>query len=177
MKIGLVSDTHGNLKLLREVLAGFKREKVSLVIHLGDNFDDANLVQEYKLDLIRVPGVYSPQYLDPEPPNRIIEDLGGLRALLTHTLSSHEHDSPQDLMPEEVVSSGQADAVFYGHTHIPKAEVKDGILWVNPGHLRPSDKRGYPPSYAIAEIDGAKTRITIYNALDRSVIQQIDWSK
>jgi len=97
--------------------------------------------------------------------------------LLTHTPSSHEHDSPQDIKPEETSSSGQVDAVFYGHTHIPKAEIKDGILWLNPGHLRPSDKRGYPPSYAIVEINGAAMHMTIYSALDRSVIQQLDWSK
>jgi len=40
---------------------------------------------------------------------------------------------------------------LFGHSHIPLLEIKEGIFFINPGHLKDEDKKGYPPSFALAE--------------------------
>jgi hypothetical protein len=46
---------------------------------------------------------------------------------------------------------GDVDVVLHAHTHVPRNERKDGILFLNPGCVtRPN--RGAPPSVATLEI-------------------------
>lgn len=52
---------------------------------------------------------------------------------------------PPDKPPKDV------DVVLHGHTHVPRNEKVDGVLFLNPGCVtRPN--RGAPPSVAILEI-------------------------
>jgi predicted phosphodiesterase len=68
---------------------------------------------------------------------------------MTHSPEISKFDQPGDLDPEE---KAQVDIVLYGHTHIPKIQEKQGVLWVNPGHLKAHDRRGYPLSYALLHL-------------------------
>jgi putative phosphoesterase len=43
--------------------------------------------------------------------------------------------------------------VIYGHTHRPRVEKQQGILYVNPGSAM-QPRFGYPPSVALLEING-----------------------
>jgi len=157
MKICVLSDSHGEIENLRRV-ADSIRGKVDLVIHLGDTYSDADELRGF--NLIRVPGVYDDEYRNPMIKNRIVKNFGKLKVLITHTKESHVNDQPYDLKPEDLIEKKKVDAVFYGHTHIYNIEIKDGILFLNPGHLKKEDKKGLPPTYAIIEI-GSRIKAAI----------------
>ena len=60
-----------------------------------------------------------------------------------------------------MVARGEADVVLHGHTHIPRDEVVSGVRFINPGHLKPDDKRGHQPSFAILEVKDKKISVEL----------------
>ncbi len=161
MKVGLLSDSHGELENLRRA-AKVLADQVELIVHLGDDWDDCRVLEEMGLKFIRVPGVFSSYYQAPQIANRRIEKFNHWKVLLSHTSTSHKNDLPQDMKPEVVVARREVDVVLYGHTHIPKIEKSQGILWVNPGHLKPEDRKGYSPSYAILDFGPQEVWVRIF---------------
>ena len=146
MKIGLLSDSHGNIQYVKKVAAYLKdKEKVSLIVHLGDDCEDIEPIKNLGIDIIKVPGLLSACCLDPEMPSRVVKNIEGAKILITHSPEIPTNELPRGLV-----------AVFYGHTHIAKIENKKGVLWINPGHLMESDKRGNLASFAVVEIKDAK---------------------
>ncbi len=139
MKIGCLSDTHKNIKNLNGAIEFLKNSGAETIIHLGDDFTDIDECGEE--NAVRVPGVFSDTYQNPDVPNRRVEDFAGWRVLLTHTISSHPNDLPGDIRPEQLIENRGVDVVLYGHTHIPDIKREQGILFVNPGHLKDEDKR------------------------------------
>lgn len=47
----------------------------------------------------------------------------------------------------------KADIAFYGHTHRPLIELRDGIMVINPGSLSYPRQEGKVPTYVVMEID------------------------
>ncbi|HID24885.1 MAG TPA: metallophosphoesterase [Thermoplasmata archaeon] len=170
MRVGVVSDSHGEIKnLKRAVEKLIEKHSVEVIVHLGDNYDDAVVLKNLGIKVIRVPGVFSNHYQNKNIFNRVVETFNGKRVLITHTEKSHENDLPDDLKPEELIGKKAVDVVFYGHTHIPKVEERQGILYVNPGHLKTMDKKGYPPSFAVVDFQN-KVNVTIYT-LEGEIVQ------
>ncbi len=161
MKALVISDTHGNLDLVEEAGRRALEAGVGLVLHLGDDLEDAEPLARLGLEVRGVQGLYHPDYRQPEPANRLLVRLGGLGFLLTHSRLPHPHDLPEDGDPAGLARALGARAVLYGHTHVPAIEEEGGLLWVNPGHLKASDKRGHPPTLALLEIEGESLRIII----------------
>ena len=148
-----MSDTHKNLHNLRRAVRALMHEEVSLIIHLGDDYEDTEVLDEFNIgSVIKVPGVYDPEYADRKIPHRSIETLSGWRVMVSHTPVSHSNDFPEDLTPEDVCARKEIDVLLYGHTHSPDVSERDGILHFNPGHLKPEDKKGHPPTFGILEL-------------------------
>lgn len=169
MKVGVMSDSHGEINNLKEVARLLvDKYKVDVIVHLGDDYKDASVIEKIGVKLLRVPGVYSSYYQDRNISNRIIENFNSRKVLITHTLDSHENDLSGDLKPEEIIRKKAVDVILYGHTHIPNIEQKEGILYVNPGHLRTQDKKNYPPSFAIIDFN-EKINVDIINLLSKSI--------
>jgi putative phosphoesterase len=152
MKIGLLSDSHGNIQYVKKAAEYLKKANVSLIVHLGDDCEDLDAVKNLGVEVVKVPGVFSSCYQDQSIPNRVIKEIEGVKILITHSSQPHPNDLPEDKDPKDIIEQENIKAVFYGHTHIPKIENKNGILWINPGHLRESDKKGNPATFAIVEI-------------------------
>jgi uncharacterized protein len=167
MLIGIVSDTHGNLEAVSRVAASFLEAGVDKVIHLGDDYTDIRELTAVGLQVIAVPGLYCPEYCAPNIPRRRIESFNGMKVLLTHTPSRHSSDKPGDLVPENCPP--EVSLVLYGHTHIPRIKEQGRVLWVNPGHLKARDSRGYPLTYALISFDPDWVRVEI-RALDTNEI-------
>ena len=162
MKIGVVSDSHGHVENLRRAFKAMSEAGVEVIVHLGDDYDDVKaLAGQPGPSIIQVPGVFSTYYQEPGIPNRLIEEWEGMRVLLTHTPEAHKHDLPNDLTPEEEVARGEVQMVLSGHSHIPAVKDEGGVIWVNPGHLKDDDKKGYPPTYALLEIADRQVRVRI----------------
>src|SRR5205807_7810080 len=60
-------------------------------------------------------------------PTSAVLEVGGVSIYVIHNLQE------LDLKPE---AAGFA-AVIYGHTHVPKSEIKNGVLFFNPGSAGP----------------------------------------
>lgn len=164
MKIGVVSDSHGQVENLRRAIKAIQEAGADLIVHLGDDYDDVTALTDQGgvgIPITQVPGVFSTYYQDPRIPNRLIEEWEGVRVLLTHTPEAHKHDLPTDLKPEDAVARGEVRMVLAGHSHIPEVKEEGGVIWVNPGHLKADDKKGYPPTYALLEIVGTEIRVRI----------------
>jgi putative phosphoesterase len=162
MKIGVVSDSHGHVENLRRAVKAMTEAGVAVIVHLGDDYDDVKALSDQEgTTIIQVPGVFSTYYQEPGIPNRVIEEWEGVRVLLTHTPEAHRNDLPNDLKPAEVVARGEVRLVLSGHSHTPEVKKEGEVVWVNPGHLKDDDKKGYPPTYALLEISGAEIRVRI----------------
>lgn len=161
MKVGVLSDSHGNLKNLEESAKWLVEEgKVDVLIHLGDDSDDAKILEKFGKKLIVVPGVFESYYQDPAVTNRLIEVFNGKKVLISHTEEVHKNDpSPEVkelIKPEEVIAKKEVDIALVGHSHIPKIEDKEGVLVFNPGHLKEwetEQKKGYFPSFGLIDFE------------------------
>ena len=102
MRLGIVSDTHGNLENLRRVAEELVENwDVDFIIHLGDECEDIKVLYEFEVEVVLVHGVYCRHYQDPEIPNRLLCQFDGYRFLLTHTDTKHKNDLPGDPDPQE----------------------------------------------------------------------------
>lgn len=177
VRIGLVSDSHGELHNLKDAVWKLvHRWHVNLLAHLGDECEDVDAVKDVGLDILQVPGVYCRHYQAADIPNRIIKEIEGRRVLFTHTPRAHENDLPGDPDPEQLAVSGKVEVVAYGHTHVPEARVENGVLWVNPGHLKDADKKGHAPSFAVLDIGKEGTRVLLVDLKTGDVFDSCDLS-
>lgn len=124
MKIGVISDTHGLLRPEAiDALQGSDQ-----IIHAGDIGDPAILAKLSEIaPVTAVRGnVDHGPWATGIPETNVLE-AGGALIYVLHILQQ------LDLKPE---TAGFA-AVVYGHSHIPKQEVKNGALYFNPGSAGP----------------------------------------
>ncbi len=139
MKIAIISDSHGALDRLGEVLANLRSGGVREIIHAGDfalgeivellrKFPELNFriargncdVDAGKIaEIGKLPNVELAEILEFE--------LGGQRIAVAHKI--------------EDVRNADAQILISGHTHIPSARKVGGKLFLNPGSLQ--DDGGY----------------------------------
>ena len=99
MLLGVLSDSHGNVEAIQDVIRRFMEAKVDLVLHLGDDYLDMLFFEAANLKILAVPGLYCPEYRDPAIPNRRIENLAGVKIMMTHSPEVSKFDQPGDLDP------------------------------------------------------------------------------
>ena len=122
--IGVISDTHGLLR--REAISALQRS--DHIIHVGDIGNAAILDRLNEIaPVTAVRGnVDKGAWARKIPENSVLE-IEGLSIYVLHILDE------LDLKPE---AAGLA-AVIYGHSHVSKQEVKNGVLYFNPGSAGP----------------------------------------
>lgn len=126
-KILVVSDSHGMTKELRTIRERHLNE-VDLMVHCGDS---QLLANDLALDgFLTVRGNCD---MDSTFPLDVTSVTGGKKIYVTH---GHKYSVKTSLMnlyyrAQEV----HADIVCFGHSHVLGAEVKGGILFVNPGSI------------------------------------------
>jgi len=170
MLVGVVSDTHGNRQGMLLLAERLQSLGVETVLHLGDDYADLAFLSQAGLQVLGVPGVYCPAYGDPNVPNRRIVELAGLKFLLTHTDTRHRHDAPGDLDPE--FACYEVNAVLFGHSHTPGLEERQGVIWINPGHLRDRPDRGHPPTFALLDLSPGALRARIHRLADGELVKE-----
>jgi uncharacterized protein len=149
-KILALSDTHGNHDFLRRAL-----EQVldaDYVFHLGDDFEDLNRHQDL-LDnkiVLQVPGIHHPYYLMPTMPTVQSITICNWTFALAHV--------QKDFSKNKV----QADVYLYGHTHHPALQQKNKAHFLNPGHLKNYQDRGFMASFSTLDVSGEKIIVKIY---------------
>ena len=151
MKILIFSDSHGKTE---PMISAVRRHKPDMVIHLGD----------YSRDVFAVMSAF--------PGLKIHSVEGNCDAFLR---SGHDAQTEKLIKAEETllfithghrysVKTGLgslvntamcagADAVLYGHTHIPDYDEYEGLVIINPGAAG-----GRKASYGLLEISGKEMK-------------------
>ena len=149
MRIGLISDTHGLMRV--EALAALAG--VDRILHAGD-VGRLTVLRELQ-GIAPVQAVYGnvddplfalPQHLD------LVFD-----SVRVHVSHGHELGSPT---PGLLAQAYDADVIVYGHTHKPLIEMVGRTLVVNPGAAGPK-RFNLAPSVAILTVEEGKPRSEI----------------
>ncbi|MFF2019624.1 phosphodiesterase [Paenibacillus sp. NPDC058177] len=161
MKLMFISDIHGSLFWLEQTLEKVAVEQPDQLIFLGDFMYHgprnplpegynpqgvADKLNAYKNQIVAVRG-----NCDAEVDQMLLEfPMMGDYALILHEgrriYATHGHGFSMDNLPP--LSPG--DIFIQGHTHVPVADVKEGIYVLNPGSIS-LPKENYPNSYGILQ--------------------------
>jgi len=122
--VGVISDTHGLLR--PEVLTALRSS--DFIIHAGDIGDPAILQKLREIaPVTAVRGNVDQEAWTRSIPMTEVLEVNGVSIYILHKIDD------LDLNPE---AAGFA-AVVYGHSHVPKQETKNGVLYFNPGSAGP----------------------------------------
>jgi putative phosphoesterase len=122
--IGVISDTHGLLRPEAvEALRGVER-----ILHAGD-IGAAEILKELETiaPVTAVRGNVDRESWTRQIALNEVVEVEGVSIYMLHILGE------LDLKPE---ASGFG-VVVYGHSHVPKSEMKNGVLYFNPGSAGP----------------------------------------
>ncbi|MBN1128460.1 MAG: metallophosphoesterase family protein [Chitinispirillaceae bacterium] len=154
MKIGIISDTHRNVDLIEKAVDWLiKKQKITMLYHLGDDYDDVSVLQEKYLETVQVPGIYDERYKNGSLPSLLTEMVCGLTVTLVHSLE-------KDLTRENIERS---DIILFGHTHRAELKLDNGRLYMNPGHLKGPLDKNMPPSFGALSIEDKGIHAAIFD--------------
>lgn len=150
MKIGVISDTHlsrGNCKLPANLVAELK--KCGLIIHAGDLIDICVMDELDKISkTYAVRGNMDTGNVTSRLKAKEILNIENKKICVMH---GYGHpDKLIDVLKNEF-SSEKPDIVIFGHSHAPKNEYIEGVLFFNPGSATDTVFAPYR-SYGIIEI-------------------------
>ena len=118
MKILVLSDSHGNIRGVREAVARFGK-KADVIIHCGDSRNEADWLMRSNCDWGST--------LD----NTEFLDIVGKKIMVTH---GHLYSVKYGLDNlGYAAEENNADIVFFGHTHVPTDELFGNVRLINPG--------------------------------------------
>ena len=155
MKIGILSDTHNNIKLAEKAIEIFKENKVEMLIHAGDLTSPKMLTLFEGFDCRFVLGNGD---IDIEELNKKSESFGfgkieesclleieGKRIIVFHGFNVP--------LFRQAVSSGEYNYIIKGHTHFFENYTANNTRIINPGSLYGSDE------FSIAILDTETDRV------------------
>lgn len=129
MKIGVISDTHlrkptPELYQLQSSLFA----DVSMILHAGDLTELEVLEPFSDKEIVAVSGNMDSEAVRRQLPSKKVIEVSSFRIGITHG-SGKPFGMPKQLVGE----FDEVDAIVYGHTHLADNQVRDGILFFNPG--------------------------------------------
>ncbi len=145
MRIGVISDTHGNVAAFRKALAIFG--DADMIIHAGDvlyhpprlgfgvGYDIPTFVEE--LNRLSIPIVIAQGNCDAQVYEELLETpVQSPYAYVSREklsiVANHGHMLTRQKMIEQA-KRYRADYFISGHTHVPVLEDADGLVLMNPG--------------------------------------------
>lgn len=151
MKIGILSDTHGDKLQMDKAISYLK--KCDLIIHAGDNFSDSKYIyNETKINIIAVKGNCDFEQVEDE----LLFEVENKNIFLCHGDRYNVSYGIEDISKKAKYIG--ADIAIFGHTHTPLNINKDGILYINPGSISLPRKVSYK-SFVIMHINNTDVSI------------------
>ena len=161
MKYMFASDVHGSAYYCRKMLETYKKEQAERLVLLGDLLYHGprnDLPKEYapkevikmlngmKQEIYAVRGNCEAEVDQmvlefPVMADYCILSIDGKTLYATHGHVYNENNLPP---------FHEGDILIHGHTHVLKAEQKEGYILLNPGSVS-IPKEGNPPTYAVLE--------------------------
>ena len=163
MKVLVFSDSHSSLSFMR---LGMEKVKPDAVIHLGDHYDDAEVLMEEwpHITMYRVPGNCDKYRVPDYVPEILIHPVYGVNMYMTH---GHRHRVKMGI--GALIRDARlcrCDIALYGHTHEADCHREEDGLWVmNPGAA------SYSGTCGLIEIQNKK--ITACQILDRWDLEEM----
>ena len=146
MKIVIVSDSHGEINLLRKIVN--QHFDADVFLHLGDS----QLPEEYLHPFVSVKG--NGDYFTTYPRYRILKTPYGNFYC--------EHGHLRSVVSPSYVKMNQCIGYLYGHSHCRNNQIIDEIHFINPGSLtRPRDN--LPGSYIVMIATEDKLEVNYYD--------------
>lgn len=150
-----MSDSHGDRAIVENIKERYIG-KVDAIFHNGDSeLPDSDNVLE-GIQVVCGNCDYFGTY-----PDTLLTEIGDLRIAQTHghLFGINYGWQKLDYWAQEM----QADICLYGHLHVPDAEVRGGILFLNPGSV--SQPRGLIREclYAMVTIDAERFLVEYFN--------------
>ncbi len=151
MRIGVISDTHGLLRA--EALEALKGS--DHIIHGGD-VGSAEVLAALRAiaPVTAVRGNNDRANWTDGLPTAVTLDLAGVRIYVLHDLMDLDFD----------LHESKVRAVISGHSHRPKVEHRDGILFFNPGAAGPRRFK-LPVTVGRIELDGNEIKAEVIDLL------------
>lgn len=161
MKLLIASDIHGSASCCRKLLDAYRREEAGWMILLGDILyhgprndlpaeyapkEVTAMLNEYKNEIYAVRGNCEAEVDQMVLEFPVLADYMLLFWKERAVYATHGHIYNEEKLPP----MHQGDILLHGHTHVLRAEEKDGILILNPGSVS-IPKAGNPPTYAVYE--------------------------
>lgn len=188
MRIGLASDSFGNLDALERALELFQRARVDRIFFLGGRVGDVDAVLARRAGgsreapvprtdaefLAAVRGALARQEAARADPldGRIVRvasracpeyETGKVPRmqvdLLEGRIACLVHDKA-DLTREDIAN---ATLIFHGNTAAPAIVQIGPRCFVTPGHLRAPAPAGRPPTFALAEVAARELALTVFS--------------
>ena len=152
MKIGIISDTHGNLPVVEKAIEVFRKNKVTAIFHCGDigSFEVLSKLASLNVPVHAVLGnvdqvsndwKYAPTNTGVQLHGRFASvEIGPHRIALLH--------SDDRMARDRAILSGEYDFVFTGHSHEFHDYEVGKTRCINPG----TAGRGAPDTCAILDL-------------------------
>jgi putative phosphoesterase len=150
MRIGIVSDTHGNRLMVTHALTELRERGITTLLHCGD-IDDAETVALFRGFTTHF--VFGNCDIDQAALREAMADIG---ATLHDAFGSVElegvklaftHGDDKALL-RDVERSGHYDFLFYGHTHQAEEHHSGSTRVINPGALH----RARPKTFLVLDL-------------------------
>jgi len=146
-RVGVISDTHGMMR--PQALAAL--EGSDLILHAGDVgtqqiFDALRNIAQ----VIAVEGNIDVGRWSPRLPPFVRVDCEAVNIYMLHVIDHLDIDPAAEGIK----------VVIYGHSHKPLQEVRNGVLYLNPGSAGPR-RFDLPVSVAILQIEGDSVQAEI----------------
>lgn len=131
MKIGVISDTHIPVNCesisekIKKCFSG-----VDMIIHAGDliELDVLQQLEDISPRVEAVCGNMDSQSAQNELPQKKVIKAGKFKIGITHGWGP-----PSDLMDRMAYEFKNVDVIIFGHSHQPVNQIKNGVLFFNPG--------------------------------------------
>ena len=136
MLVGVVSDTHNNIKNINLIISIFNQREVELVIHTGDITKESTLKKFLDLNCDLV-GVFGNNDRNEPGLERAAEECGfefhqppfKITKFNRNIAIFHE----PELINEYLSKNKDIDIALHGHTHRYREEIKEKTIFFNPG--------------------------------------------
>ena len=172
MKLMFASDIHGSAYYCRKMLEAYQAEEADRLILLGDILYHGprnDLPKEYApKEVIAMLNPMKNDICAAEVDQMVLDfpvmaDYALILYGERNLYATHGHIYNENNLPP--LKNG--DILIHGHTHVLKAEKREGYTLLNPGSVS-IPKEGNPPSYAILE-DGLFT----IKGFDGTIIKEL----
>ncbi len=167
MKIGIISDTHDHVQNIEKSVKLFNKEKVGMVIHLGDWCSpfSPDFFAKLKCPLRGVLGNNDADvFLLLRKEKKYVVDLEIHKRIFVTTIGGKRiaaYHGDDDEITRALIASTEYDVVLTGHTHVQKVQHFGRVLHINPGTISTFKQGKINNEFTVAIYDSAKNKAEI----------------